>query len=61
MNTKCVQTYFYNKGIMPYYGSGPLWHTTNIPTKKSDCENYWYAYLFFVNNFVPGGKGTKVI
>jgi hypothetical protein len=31
-----------------------------MPPKKEDCQNYWWAYVLFVNNFIPDGKGTKV-
>lgn len=46
---------------MPWVGNGPLWYSKDFPMKNEDCHNYWWSYLLFVNNFVPGGKGVKVI
>ncbi len=46
--------------IMPYFSDGPLWMAKEFPIKNEDCQKYWWAYVLFVNNFVPNGKGTKV-
>ncbi|CAF1288675.1 unnamed protein product [Rotaria sordida] len=47
--------------VVPYIGRGPLWTTENFPMKNADCHDYWWAYFLLVNNFVPGGKGTRCL
>ncbi|CAF0721434.1 unnamed protein product [Rotaria sp. Silwood1] len=47
--------------VVPHIGRGPLWTADNFPMKNSDCHHYWWAYFILVNNFVPGGKGTRCL
>ncbi|CAF2976093.1 unnamed protein product [Rotaria socialis] len=47
--------------VVPFIGQGPLWTATNFPMKNDDCHNYWWAYFLLVNNFVPGGRGTRCL
>ena len=40
-----------------YIGSGPLWIHGN--STISDCDNYWFTNLFYLNNMIPNFKGNK--
>jgi peptidoglycan/LPS O-acetylase OafA/YrhL len=43
-----------NVTIIPWLGSGPLWQAEDFRKYKNEgCYTYWWAYLLFVNNFVP--------
>ncbi|CAF0755779.1 unnamed protein product [Brachionus calyciflorus] len=45
--------------VLPYVGFGPLWNQNKFPSNYEDCYTYWWAYVLFINNFVPNGKGTS--
>ncbi|CAF0906379.1 unnamed protein product [Didymodactylos carnosus] len=47
--------------VVPHIGSGPLWTAKDFPMKNEDCHNYWWAYFLLINNFVPGGRGTRCL
>ena len=47
---------FFFWSMTPYLGGGPLWF--NVGSIAGDCEEYWYANLIYLNNFIPEWKNT---
>jgi len=41
--------------ILPYMGSGPLWHVKDV----SRCEKYWWTNILYINNFYPTNFGDQ--
>jgi peptidoglycan/LPS O-acetylase OafA/YrhL len=39
-----------------YLGNGPLWF--NGDALNTECKNYWWTNLVFLNNFIPDGDGS---
>ncbi|CAG5014941.1 unnamed protein product [Parnassius apollo] len=42
-----------------YLGSGPLWKLY-VSGVVSDCRQYWWAHIFYINNYVPDDKACAV-
>ncbi|XP_068620642.1 nose resistant to fluoxetine protein 6-like [Battus philenor] len=44
---------------MRHFGSGPLWnlYVTGVIT---DCRNYWWAHLLYINNYIHDDKACAV-
>ncbi|KAH9488221.1 hypothetical protein Btru_064277, partial [Bulinus truncatus] len=42
-------------GFQQYFGRGALWEEVQ-PADKDNCENYWWANLFYVNNLLKSSK-----
>ena len=42
--------------MQPYLGDGPIWFTQSGLT--SDCKDYWWTNVLYLNNFIPNGKGS---
>ena len=39
-----------------YIGSGPRWY--HPEDFMPECDDYWYTYAIFLNNFIPDNKGN---
>ena len=39
-----------------YTGNGPLWYQGD--TINTQCKDYWWTNLLFLNNFIPHGDGS---
>jgi peptidoglycan/LPS O-acetylase OafA/YrhL len=37
--------------MQKYIGNGPLW--VDLGSINDDCDDYWYANLIYLNNFIP--------
>lgn len=46
---------FFNALILPYLGSGPYWKW-KVGLESDGCWNYWWANIFYVNNYVRPEK-----
>ncbi|CAK1584155.1 unnamed protein product [Parnassius mnemosyne] len=42
-----------------YLGSGPLWKLY-VMSVVSDCRQYWWAHIFYINNYFPEDKACAV-
>ncbi|PSN45560.1 hypothetical protein C0J52_05793 [Blattella germanica] len=42
--------------LIPKLGHGPLWDIAIVNTQKKDCEDYWWATLLFVQNYIDVKK-----
>ncbi|XP_054713744.1 nose resistant to fluoxetine protein 6-like [Uloborus diversus] len=39
--------------LVPYFGSGPVWHETVVEGIINKCKKNWWKNLLYFNNFVP--------
>ena len=45
--------------VFPGLAEGPVWYTSKIV--NTDCSEYWWSVVLFVNNFVPEGNGNQCL
>lgn len=45
--------------LLRFLGSGPLW-LRMADQERVKCEEFWWAYLLYVQNFIPTGSMVSV-
>lgn len=45
--------------LLRFLGSGPLW-LRMADQERVKCEEFWWAYLLYVHNFIPTGSMVSV-
>ena len=43
--------------VFPTLGHGPVWDSIGKPV--TDCYDYWWTNILFMNNLIPGGAGNS--
>ena len=46
--------------VVPSFGDGPLWHTTD-EVLNLDCKDYWWTNFLFLNNMIPFNRGNDCL
>ena len=52
----CMFCIFFFMTLTRYIGSGPRWY--HPEDFMPECDDYWYTYAIFLNNFIPDNKGN---
>jgi peptidoglycan/LPS O-acetylase OafA/YrhL len=56
-------TYFFSVfffwTLQVYLGSGPIW--VDLENSVSQCEDYWYTNILYLNVYIPGMRGNTCL